>query len=53
MADRSWKIKPNQFLIGCEVCHEKEAVIFHMEGDFCIECWQEKTEPDFSILNYK
>jgi hypothetical protein len=31
--------------IYCDVCGE-EAFIFQEEGNFCLNCWQERTEPD-------
>jgi hypothetical protein len=30
--------------ITCDVCGE-EAFIFQEEGNFCLDCWQERTEP--------
>lgn len=30
--------------ILCDVCNE-EAFIFQEEGNFCLNCWQERTEP--------
>jgi hypothetical protein len=29
----------------CDVC-DREAFIFQEEGNFCLDCWQERTEPD-------
>jgi hypothetical protein len=34
-----------QNFIGCAACREREAAIFHIDGDFCLECWQKRTEP--------
>jgi hypothetical protein len=31
--------------VSCDVCDE-EAFIFQEEGNFCLNCWQERTEPD-------
>jgi hypothetical protein len=31
--------------ITCDVCGQ-EALIFQEEGNFCLNCWQERTEPD-------
>ena len=30
--------------IFCDTC-DQEAFIFQVEGNFCLNCWQEKTEP--------
>jgi hypothetical protein len=30
--------------VWCDVCGE-EACIFQEEGNFCLNCWQERTEP--------
>jgi hypothetical protein len=30
--------------IVCDVCHQ-EAFIFQDEGNFCLKCWQDRTEP--------
>ena len=30
--------------ILCDVCNQ-EAFIFQGEGDFCLKCWQDRTEP--------
>ena len=26
-----------------------EAEVFHLDGEFCLICWQERTEPDIAI----
>lgn len=31
-------------IISCDIC-SKEAFIFQEEGNFCLNCWQERTEP--------
>jgi len=31
-------------LITCDLCGQ-EAVIFQEVGNFCLQCWQERTEP--------
>jgi hypothetical protein len=31
-------------IITCDICG-KEAVIFQVEGNYCVDCWQEITEP--------
>jgi hypothetical protein len=36
-----------QFRIICDRC-DHEAFIFQNEGNFCLKCWQERTEPDIS-----
>ena len=33
--------------IVCDVC-KVEASIFQDEGNFCLECWQQRTEPNIS-----
>lgn len=33
--------------ISCDIC-DQEAVIFQDEGDFCLNCWQDRTEPNIS-----
>jgi hypothetical protein len=30
--------------INCDVCNH-EAFIFQEEGNFCLNCWQDRTEP--------
>jgi hypothetical protein len=30
--------------VWCDVCGE-EAFIFQEEGNFCLSCWQDRTEP--------
>jgi hypothetical protein len=30
--------------ITCDLCGQ-EAAIFQEEGNFCLQCWQERTEP--------
>jgi hypothetical protein len=30
--------------IICDVC-DQEAFIFQDEGNFCLNCWQDRTEP--------
>jgi hypothetical protein len=30
----------------CDYCEYKAADIFHVDGDFCLECWQKHTYPD-------
>lgn len=37
---------PRNF-IGCIACRKTEAAIFQIDGDFCLDCWQERTEPSF------
>jgi hypothetical protein len=36
---------PEDVKITCDMCGE-EAFIFQEEGNFCLDCWQERTEPD-------
>ena len=35
-------------IVLCDACH-KEALIFQDEGNFCLNCWQDRTEPDITI----
>jgi hypothetical protein len=35
-------------VIGCDACN-KEALIFQEEGNFCLNCWQDRTEPDITV----
>ncbi len=30
----------------CDVCNEKSADIFQVEGEYCLECWQKRTYPN-------
>ena len=39
--------EPNQVTL-CNVCGH-EAFIFQEEGNFCLECWQERTEPYITV----
>jgi hypothetical protein len=27
----------------CQLCENADAEIFQVDGDYCLECWQEKT----------
>ena len=36
---------PREQRILCDVCNQ-EAFIFQDEGNFCLNCWQDRTEPD-------
>ncbi len=33
--------------INCDIC-DQEALIFQEEGNFCLSCWQNRTEPNIS-----
>ena len=33
--------------ISCDACHQ-EAFIFQEEGNFCLSCWQNRTEPNIT-----
>jgi hypothetical protein len=33
--------------IICDVCSQ-EAFIFQDEGNFCLNCWQDRTEPNIA-----
>jgi hypothetical protein len=37
-------LAPEDVVITCDMCG-KEAFIFQEEGNFCLDCWQEITEP--------
>jgi hypothetical protein len=39
-----------KMIITCDTC-SNEALIFQEEGNFCLECWQERTEPCITIRN--
>jgi hypothetical protein len=40
-------IIPVENRINCDLCNQ-EALIFQIYGNFCLRCWQNKTEPDIS-----
>lgn len=33
--------------INCDIC-DQEAFIFQEEGNFCLNCWQDRTEPNIA-----
>ena len=33
--------------INCDIC-DQEAFIFQVEGNFCLSCWQNRTDPTIS-----
>jgi hypothetical protein len=33
--------------ITCDIC-DQEAFIFQEEGNFCLSCWQNRTEPNIT-----
>lgn len=33
--------------INCDIC-DQEAFIFQEEGNFCLSCWQNRTEPNIT-----
>jgi hypothetical protein len=35
---------PEDVTVTCDMCGQ-EAFIFQEEGNFCLNCWQERTEP--------
>ena len=39
---------PEEVMIFCDIC-TLEAVIFQEEGNFCLDCWQERTHPHITI----
>jgi hypothetical protein len=40
-------VAPQQAIL-CDVCGD-EAAIFQEEGNFCLDCWQERTEPYITV----
>jgi hypothetical protein len=38
------KMLSTEIRIICDTCY-KEAFIFQDEGNYCLKCWQERTEP--------
>ena len=46
--DVSSRILKDEVIVFCDVCFE-EAFIFQEEGNFCLECWQFRTEPDITV----
>ena len=40
-------IIPTENKINCDIC-DQEAFIFQEEGNFCLSCWQNRTEPSIS-----
>lgn len=30
-------------LVICQLCKRASAEIFQVDGDYCLECWQDKT----------
>jgi hypothetical protein len=34
--------------ITCDICGQ-EAFVFQEEGNFCLDCWQERTEPNVTV----
>ena len=31
---------------SCDSCDVKAAVIFQVEGNYCLDCWQKRTNPN-------
>ena len=31
---------------SCNICDDKPADIFQIEGDYCLDCWQNLTYPN-------
>ena len=46
--DATTRILKDEERISCDVCYE-EAFIFQEEGNFCLQCWQARTEPDITV----
>jgi hypothetical protein len=40
-------VAPQQTVL-CDACGD-EASIFQEEGNFCLDCWQERTEPYITV----
>ena len=36
-----------EYRINCDTC-DQEALIFQVEGNFCLNCWQDRTEPNIA-----
>ena len=30
----------------CNICNDKSADIFQVDGEYCLECWQKQTYPN-------
>ena len=45
--DLSWTDRHHslEYMINCDRCKDREAEIFHEQGDYCLSCWQEVTSP--------
>jgi hypothetical protein len=43
--DATFSILSTEVRIMCDVCNNQEALIFQDEGNFCLNCWQDRTEP--------
>lgn len=39
------KYKPSEMDDLCSMCGKMEAAIFQIDGNFCLGCWQQRTEP--------
>lgn len=39
---------PADVIVLCDACGE-EALIFQDEGNFCLSCWQTRTEPEILL----
>lgn len=39
---------PEQTVVTCDACG-KEAFVFQDEGNFCLDCWQDRTEPNIAF----
>jgi hypothetical protein len=36
-----------EYRINCDTC-DQEALIFQVEGNFCLNCWQKRTHPNIT-----
>ena len=43
--DATFSILSAEVRIICDICNNHDALIFQEEGNFCLNCWQDKTEP--------
>ena len=32
-------------ILRCDICGDKYADIFQVEGNYCLDCWQKQTSP--------
>jgi hypothetical protein len=39
------RILSTETTILCDACSKQEALIYQNEGNFCLYCWQDRTDP--------